>query len=209
MQPSVTASHNVDDATIIRMLHMEMIRELGKGSFGTVYEVKNLADRLKVALKIVKDPRNAVQAIREGQRLRRAKRKNIVLMHKVHDIGDGCCALEMEVMPGGDLFQHLVACRRLPNARLPHDAVLRFSRQLLEALIYLHDELKWLHGDIKPQNILMQCNTCTLGRTATTRRWGGASRGYSSFSNLCRVFVGSVGKCCCSPPSHHQKHIQG
>jgi len=79
-------------------------------------------------------------------------------MHKVHDIGDGCCALEMEVVPGGDLFQHLEACRRLPTARLPHDAVLRLSRQRLEALVYLHDELKWLHGDIKPQNILMQCS---------------------------------------------------
>jgi mitogen-activated protein kinase kinase 1 len=42
--------------------------------------------------------------------------------------------------------------------RLPHDAVLRFSRQLLEALVYLHYEMKWLHGDIKPQNILMQCS---------------------------------------------------
>jgi serine/threonine protein kinase len=151
-----------DDATIMRLLHMEMIRELGKGGFGTVYEVKNLTDRLKVALKIVKDPQNAIHAIREGQRLRRVKHKNIVLMHKVHDIGDGCCALEMEIVPGGDLFQHLEACRRT-NVQLPHDAVIRLSRQLLEALVYLHDELKWLHGDIKPQNILMQCSPATDG----------------------------------------------
>jgi serine/threonine protein kinase len=79
-------------------------------------------------------------------------------MHKVHDIGNGLCALEMEVVPGGDLYKHLEACRRRSDTRLPHDAVLRFSRQLLEALVYLHDELKWLHGDIKPQNILMQCD---------------------------------------------------
>jgi serine/threonine protein kinase len=146
------------DATIMRMLGFEMIRELGRGGFGSVYEAKNLVDRLKVALKIVKDPQHTVQAIREGQRLRRVKHKNIILMHKVHDIGDGSCALEMEVAPGGDLFQHLEACRRRPNTRLPHDTVLRFSRQLLTALVYLHDELKWLHGDIKPQNILLQCS---------------------------------------------------
>jgi serine/threonine protein kinase len=157
LPPTVTSSL-AEDATIIRMLNMEMIRELGKGGFGTVYEVKNLVDRLKVALKIVKDPQNAIHAIREGQRLRRVKHKNIVVMHRVHEVGDGSCALEMEVVSGGDLFQHLEACRRHPNARLPHDTVLRFSRQLFEALIYLHDELKWLHGDIKPQNILMQCS---------------------------------------------------
>jgi hypothetical protein len=155
--PPILAS-SFDDSTIMRMLNLEMIRELGTGGFGTVYEAKNPVDRLKVALKIVKDPQHAVQAIREGQRLRRAKHKNIVLMHRVHAISDGSCALEMEVVPGGDLSQHLEACRRGNSPRLPHEAVLRFSRQLLEALVYLHDELKWLHGDIKPQNILMQCN---------------------------------------------------
>ena len=95
--PLQTASP-LDDAAIMRSLNFEMIRELGRGGFGVVYEVKNLADRLKVALKIVKDPRNAKQAIREGQRLRRVKHKNIVSMHKVHDLGDGSCALEMEVV---------------------------------------------------------------------------------------------------------------
>jgi serine/threonine protein kinase len=34
----------------------------------------------------------------------------------------------------------------------------KLSRQLLGALVYLHDELKWIHGDIKPQNILLQCS---------------------------------------------------
>jgi serine/threonine protein kinase len=32
----------------------------------------------------------------------------------------------------------------------------RFSRQLLDALVYLHCRMKWLHGDIKPQNMLLQ-----------------------------------------------------
>ena len=147
-----------DDAAIMRLLNFEMIRELGRGGFGTVYEAKNLADKLKVALKIVKDPQHAIQATREGQRLRRVQDKNIVLMHKVHDIGDGSCVLEMEAVSGGDLSKHLEACRRRANPRLPHDAVLHFSRQLLEALVYLHEDKKWLHGDIKPQNILIKCS---------------------------------------------------
>jgi hypothetical protein len=131
--PSVASASPAGDAAIMRALHLEMIRELGKCGFGTVYEAKNLADRLKVAVKIVKDPLNAIQAIREGQRLRRVKHKNIVCMNRVHDLGGGVCALEMEVVTGGDMFQHLEACRRRPDSRLPHHAVLRLSRQLLDA----------------------------------------------------------------------------
>jgi hypothetical protein len=69
--PFVWPASPADDAAIMRALNLDVIRELGKGGFGTVYEAKNLADRLKVAVKIVKDPQNAIQAIREGQRLRR------------------------------------------------------------------------------------------------------------------------------------------
>ena len=83
-------------------------------------------------------------------------------LHRVHDLspilGNGSCALEMEVVAGGDLSQHLDAARRRPEQRLPAAAVLRFSRQLLQALVYLRDEMKWLHGDIKPQNMLLQCH---------------------------------------------------
>jgi serine/threonine protein kinase len=155
------AGTSLDDFAIMRMLGFEMIRELGHGAFGTVYEVKNVLEKLKVALKIARDPENARHAIREGQRLRRIKHKNIVLMHKVHELKNGGCALEMEVVRGGDLSKHMEACRRRPNSRLPHDTVLRFTRQLIEALVYLHDEKQWLHGDIKPQNILLQCDAAS------------------------------------------------
>jgi serine/threonine protein kinase len=151
-----------DDASLLRKLNLEVVCELGRGGFGRVYKCKNLADKLIVAVKLVNNLDSAKEAVREGQRLRRAKHKNIVLMHKVHDLiktrGINTCALEMEAVDGGDLFKHIEAARRRSEMRLPHDAVLRFSRQLLEALVYLHYEMKWLHGDIKPQNILMQCS---------------------------------------------------
>jgi hypothetical protein len=103
---------SVDDLSIMRNLNLEMVRELGKGGFGTVYEAKNVTERIKVALKIVKDLENAIQAWRFARGSDRTKHKNIVLMHRSHDIGNGLCALEMEVVPGGDLSKHLEACRR-------------------------------------------------------------------------------------------------
>jgi len=97
------ASAPVDADSAMREMKLEMVRELGKGGFGTVFLCKNPADKLYVAVKLVNDPKHAKEAMREGQRLRRAKHKNIVLMHRVHDLGNGSCALEMEAVSGGDL----------------------------------------------------------------------------------------------------------
>jgi serine/threonine protein kinase len=159
--PAAVASR-LDDASLLRKLHLEVMGVLGKGGFGTVYKCKDAAQKRYVAVKLVNDPEHAQSAMREGQKLLRAAHKNIVHMHRVHDLdpilGNGTCALEMEAVEGGDLSQHLDAARRRPESRLPHAAVLRFTRQLLEILVYLHDEMKWLHGDIKPQNLLMTCH---------------------------------------------------
>jgi serine/threonine protein kinase len=159
---AATATSPMDDASLLLKLNLKIICELGKGGFGKVYRCKDAAQRREVAVKLVNDPKNAKESMREGQKLLRALHKNIVRVHRVHDLnpilGNGTCALEMEVVEGGDLLQHLEAARRRPEQRLPPDAVLRLSRQLLETLVYLHDEMKWLHGDIKPQNMLMQCS---------------------------------------------------
>jgi serine/threonine protein kinase len=162
MPSAATAAPPMDDASLLLKLNLEIICELGKGGFGKVYKCKDAAQKRVVAVKLVNDPNNAQASIREGQKLLRAVHKNIVRMHRVHDLnpilGNGTCALEMEAVEGGDLFQHLEAARRRPEQRLPRPAVLRLARQLLETLAYLHDDMKWLHGDIKPHNMLMQCS---------------------------------------------------
>ena len=68
----------------MRALNLDVIRKLWKCGFGTVYEAKKPADRLKVAVKIVKDPQNAIQAIREGQRQAAAHEEQ---KHRVHAQG--------------------------------------------------------------------------------------------------------------------------
>ena len=157
-----SAASPVDAASLLRKLNLGVVAELGRGGFGTVYKCKDAMQKRFVAVKLVSDPRNAQEALREGHKLLRAKHKNIVQLHRVHDLspilGNGSCALEMEVVAGGDLSDHLEAARRRPERRLPSATVLRLSRQLLQALIYLHREMKWLHGDIKPQNMLLQCD---------------------------------------------------
>jgi len=153
------AAPTQDAVTVLReLLQFEVIGKLGEGAFGKVFKCKNQAEKRSVAVKFVDDPLNSKEAIREGQRLVRCSHLNIVRLFKVHDLGNGMCALEMEAVPGGDLSSHIEAARRRSGRRLPQDAILRFTRQLLQALLYLHEEMKMLHGDIKPQNILLQCD---------------------------------------------------
>jgi serine/threonine protein kinase len=156
-QPGVVSA-SVDPDSAIKQLKLEKVRELGKGGYGTVFLCKNPVSMLHVAVKLVNDPKYAKEALREGQKLSNVNHKNIVRLHNVRLLGNDFCALEMEVVSGGDLSQHLEAARRRPEQRLPRDAVLRFTRQLLETLAFLHDTMKLLHGDIKPENVLMQCS---------------------------------------------------
>lgn len=146
-------------------LGLQVISELGKGAFGTVFKCKSNIDKRTVAVKIVTDSKNSKEALREGQRLVNCHHSNIVRMHKIYDLGKGICALEMEMVSGGDLSQHLEAARRRPERRLPKDVVIRFSRQLLDAVSYLHEksQMGLLHGDIKPQNILVSCKNAPSG----------------------------------------------
>jgi hypothetical protein len=102
-----TALSLVDDISVLRKINLEHVCTLGKGGFGTVYKCKDIVQKRFVAVKLVIDPKNAQAAKREGQKLLRVKHKNIVLMHRVIDlspvIGSASCALEMEVVAGGDL----------------------------------------------------------------------------------------------------------
>jgi serine/threonine protein kinase len=165
LSPAAPASP-VDAATLLRGLNLEVIEELGKGAFGTVFRCEDRTQKREIAVKLVNGvEKEALQARREGQKLLRAKHNHIVGMYKVHPNDDKStwCALEMELVKGGDMSHHLEAHRR-SECRLPHKAVLRFSRQLLEAIVYVHNELDWLHGDIKPQNILVQSKPLSAGR---------------------------------------------
>jgi hypothetical protein len=101
----------VDDTSLLSKLNLEIVGELGKGGFGTC---KYAAQKRFVAVKLVNDPEIAKASIREGQRLLRAKHKNIRLMRRVHDLnpmlGKGSCALEMQVVTGRVVFDHPGSC---------------------------------------------------------------------------------------------------
>ncbi len=140
---------------VLRFLGLSVIEKIGQGGFGSVYRCSSsLEGGRSIAVKVISyevNSKDAQYATREGQRLANCDHVNIITVHKVHQPlkFPGICVFEMEFVTGGDLHHIL-------KRRLPHDCVLRFTRQLLHALVYLHESKLLLHGDIKPHNILIE-----------------------------------------------------
>lgn len=140
---------------VLHSLGFSVMEKIGQGGFGSVYRCSTELERGRsIAVKVISyevNSKDAQYAVREGQRLANCHHENIIGMYKVHQPLNfpGICVFEMEFVSGGDL-------RRILKHRLPHDCVLRFTTQLLNALVYLHESKQLLHGDIKPHNILIK-----------------------------------------------------
>ncbi|EKX54852.1 hypothetical protein GUITHDRAFT_61751, partial [Guillardia theta CCMP2712] len=91
----------------------------------------------------------------------------IVKCHAVRYV-DNCFHLLMEYMDAGSLLDLLKAAngRRIPELALAH-----VGKCMLQAIGYLHDELRVIHRDIKPGNVLLSRDGCVklgdLGVSAT------------------------------------------
>lgn len=128
-----------------------IIRHIGQGGMGAVYEAVD--ERLKntVALKqTLTDDEQILRAFeREAQLLAHLRHPALpkVIDHFVDTAGH---FLVMEYIPGDDLAK-LLEERRQP---FPVDLVIEWTDQLLEVLHYLHTQsVPVIHRDIKPQNL--------------------------------------------------------
>ncbi len=128
-----------------------ILRQLGQGGMGTVYEAADKRLNINVALKETRfsDSRLRKQFEREAHLLARLHHPALpkVSDHFVEDDGQ---FLVMHFIPGDDLGQ-MLKTRREPFSL---DKVLSWADQLLDVLNYLHtQEPPILHRDIKPQNL--------------------------------------------------------
>jgi len=137
----------------------EILRELGRGAMGVVYEAFDPSLERTVALKTIRrdqlEGAEAADAIarfeREAKAAGRLNHPNIV---SVYDFGDdnNTTYIAMEFVHGRELKSFFGK-----DERFPMPEIARIMGQLLDALEYSHN-YGVVHRDIKPANIIIQLN---------------------------------------------------
>jgi serine/threonine protein kinase len=128
-----------------------IVRQLGQGGMGAVYEAIDQRLDTTVALKetLFSDERLRKQFEREARLLARLHHPALPRVSDHFSQGDGQF-LVLQVIPGDDLSE-MMNRKRGP---FPADQVLTWADQLLDALDYLHtQDPQIVHRDIKPQNL--------------------------------------------------------
>ena len=128
-----------------------IVRQLGQGGMGAVYEAIDQRLDTTVALKetLFADERLRKQFEREARLLARLHHPALPRVSDHFSEGDGQF-LVMQYIPGDDLSEKMNRKR----GPFPSDQVLTWADQLLDALDYLHtQDPQIVHRDIKPQNL--------------------------------------------------------
>jgi serine/threonine protein kinase/tetratricopeptide (TPR) repeat protein len=137
-----------------------IIRLLGIGGMGAVYQAWDAELGVAVAIKVIRpevmaDPTAAAEIEKRFKRelllARQVTHKNVV---RIHDLGeiDGIKYITMPYVDGADLASILKHDGRLPVLR-----VLRIARAVVAGLIEAH-KAGVVHRDLKPANIMISGN---------------------------------------------------
>ena len=141
-----------------------IIRLLGAGGMGAVYQAWDAELGVAVAIKVIRPEAMADATIaadierrfkRELLLARQVTHKNVV---RIHDIGqiDGVKYITMSYVDGVDL-----ATTVKREGRLPVDRVLRIARSVGSGLVAAH-AAGVVHRDLKPANIMLQADGTAL-----------------------------------------------
>jgi len=142
--------------------HYRIVRTLGSGGMGTVYQAYDEQLERDVAIKVLDagaiHPERARTLLRtEARAMARVQHPNVVAIH-AYDVHDGHPYFVMEYVPGQSLAQWLEV-----SPRLELDEVSRILDELCLGVQAIH-AAGTVHRDVKPSNVLI----ASSGRVAVS-----------------------------------------
>jgi len=151
--------------TLQKLGKYELIEELGRGGYGTVYRAREVVLDVERAVKVlhpalVSDPDFIERFRREARTTAKLEHPNIVPVYELDQVG-GSYFLVMRYLAGGSLKALLER-----EGHLPFERALEITRQVAAALDFAHSEKEILiHRDVKPGNILFEADGETVRLT--------------------------------------------
>jgi peptide/nickel transport system substrate-binding protein len=131
--------------------HYRLVALLGQGGYAEVYLGRHVRLELQAAIKVLHThltDQEAEHFQQEAQTIAKLTHPGIVRILD-YDVQDGVPFLVMEYAPGGSLR------RRYPKGNIvPLAQVVSSVKQVAAALQYAHEQ-KFIHRDVKPENMLV------------------------------------------------------
>ncbi len=131
----------------------EIIEELGRGAFATVYRALDTTLNREVALKVLHpqlltDPTFVARFKREARALAGLDHAHIVTVYEIGEV-EGRLFIAMTLAHGSTLREFIAE-----RGRIPWDEALALVKPMCEALDYAHGQ-GVIHRDLKPANVLL------------------------------------------------------
>ncbi|CEG41937.1 agc protein kinase [Plasmopara halstedii] len=137
----------------VSLKQFDVLRMIGKGSFGRVLLVRKKNSSQLFAVKILSKPaivqKQQVEHTRTERRvLASITHPFVVCLHYAFQTTDKLYFV-LDYCPGGDLFFHLSRCGCFPEAMAKF-----YAAEIVLALIHLHEQ-GIVYRDLKPENIML------------------------------------------------------
>lgn len=131
-----------------------IVRVIGEGGMGVVYEARHRRLGHRVAIKVLREHERTVDELvtrfeREARAAARLRSPNTARVHDVDALDDGTPFMVMEYLEGVDLDVELAE-----RGRLPIDEAVDYALQACSAVAEAH-ALGITHRDLKPHNLFL------------------------------------------------------